>query len=109
VQFLRQRLLLVHKNCSLDKYGDLQLSVDRPFLWNGIALDLGLDAPGYISTCFRFTWLFSVPEGKVGLKTGFYHAAHFNILSSSSSTSHAMIVSLNKPKYFPLKFQRAAC
>ena len=43
VQFRRQRVLPVHKNCSLDRYGDLQLPVDRPCLWSGIALDLSSD------------------------------------------------------------------
>jgi hypothetical protein len=89
-------------------YGDLQLSVDRPCLWSGIALDLGSDAPGYNSTCFRFTWFSSVPEGKFELTIGFYHSASFHIHSSSSYTIHAMTVSKNKPKYFPLKFQRTA-
>jgi hypothetical protein len=43
--FRKQRVLPVHKNCSLDICGDLQLPADRPCLWNGIALDLGLDIP----------------------------------------------------------------
>ena len=109
VLFCRQRVLPVHENCSLDRFGDLQFPFDRSCLWSGKALDLGSDVPCYISTCFRFTWLSSVPEGKFVLTTGFYHAASFHILSSSLYTSQAMILSLHKPKYFPLKFQRAAC
>jgi hypothetical protein len=109
VQFRRQRVLPVHENCSLDRYGDLQLPVDRPCLWSGKALQLGSDIPCYNSTYFRFTWLSSFPERKFGLTTGFYYAASFLILSSSPYTSHAMIVSLNKAKYFPFKFQQAAC
>jgi hypothetical protein len=73
-------------------YGDLQLSVDRPCLWSGTDLDLVSDAPGYNSTCFRFTWFSSVPKGKFGLTAGFYHPASFHILSSSSFTIHAMTV-----------------
>jgi hypothetical protein len=43
--FRKQRVLPVHKNCSLDICGDLQLPVERPCLWNGITLDLGSDIP----------------------------------------------------------------
>lgn len=46
VQFRRQKVLPVHKSCSLDRYGDLQLRVDRASLWSGKALDR-----------FRCTWL----------------------------------------------------
>ena len=67
-------------------------------------MELISDVPGYNSTFFRFTWFSSVPEGKFGLTVGFYHAVSFLILSSSLYTIHAMIVSLNKPKYFPLNF-----
>ena len=45
VHFRRQSLLPVHKNCSLDKRGDLQFPVKRPCLWNAKALDLGSDVP----------------------------------------------------------------
>jgi len=108
VQFRRQSVACA-QNCSLDRYGDLQLPVERPCLWSGIAVDLGSDVPRYNSTYFRFTWISSVPVGKFGLTIGIYHTAYFLIHSSSSYTSHAMILSLNKPKYFPLKFQRSAC
>jgi len=110
VQFRSKECCLCTKPVlSTDMAGDLQLPVDRPCLWRGKALDLGSDVNGYNSIYFRFTWISSVPERKFGLTNVFYHAASFLILSSSSYTSHAMIVSLNKPKYFLLKFQRAVC